>query len=192
MDPTPTPCVLQAWQRHEAELHGFLRQRLGRPEEAEDLLQDVFLKALRQGKGFCEIANARAWLFQVARHALIDRHRTAHPTTELPDDLTTSPAETEEAEAVEALAACLPRVLSELPAADRIAIELCDIEGLTQQAFADRLGLSLPAAKSRIQRARTRLRARMTEACKVRFDAAGKVCCYTARPPLADSTKVDA
>ncbi|PKO50167.1 MAG: RNA polymerase subunit sigma-70, partial [Betaproteobacteria bacterium HGW-Betaproteobacteria-21] len=72
------------------------------------------------------------------------------------------------------------------------AIELCDIEGLTQQAFANRMGLTLAAAKSRIQRARTRLRARMTEACKVRFDAAGKVCCYTARPPLADSTKVDA
>lgn len=189
MDPTPTPCVLEAWQRHEGELHGFLRRRLDRPDEAEDLLQEVFLKALRQGKGFCDIANARAWLFQVARHALIDRHRSAHPTTELPDDLA---APTEEAEVVDSLAACLPRVLSELPAGDRLAIEACDIEGLSQQAFADRLGLTLAAAKSRIQRARARLRARMTEACKVRFDAAGKVCCYTARPPLADNTEVDA
>lgn len=189
MDPTPTPCVLQAWQRHEAELHGFLRQRLGRPEEAEDMLQDVFLKALRQGKGFCEIENARAWLFQVARHAPIDHYRTSHRTTELPDDLS---ADTDEIDAIDTLSACLPRVLSELPEADRIAIELCEIEGLTQQAFADRLGLSLAAAKSRVQRARARLRARMSEACKVRFDASGKVCCHVPRPPLADDAEVDA
>ena len=54
-------------------------------------------------------------------------------------------------------------------------------------SFADaalRLGLSLPAAKSRVQRARLRLRAQLAEACQVTFDDKGKVCCFVPRPPL--------
>lgn len=186
MNTTRYPCILSAWQHHEAELLGFLRQRLASPDDAEDVLQDVFLKALRQGSLFCQVANPRAWLFQVARHAVIDRHRIAHPSVELPDDLP-APAIDSGPDELDTLAACLPRVLTELAEPDRIAIQLCDIEGLTQQTFADRLGLTLAAAKSRIQRARARLRAQLTDACKVRFDAAGKVCCHTPRPPI-DST----
>lgn len=189
MDTPRYPCILAAWQHHEAELLGFLRQRLASPDDAEDMLQDVFLKAVRQGPLFCQVANPRAWLFQVARHAVIDRYRTAHPSIELPDDLA-APASDSGADELDTLAACLPRVLSELAEPDRVAIQLCEIDGLTQQAFANRLGLTLPAAKSRIQRARARLRAHLTDACKIRFDLAGKVCCHTPRPPL-DTFKAD-
>ena len=75
-------------------------------------------------------------------------------------------------------------MLAELSEADRLALTLCDIEGQPQQVLADRLGLSLPGAKSRLQRARVRLRQRLVEACQVRFDEAGTVCCFTPRPPL--------
>jgi len=86
--------------------------------------------------------------------------------------------------AVDRLADCLPRVLGELAEADREAIRLCDIEGLSQQEFAQRQGLSLAAAKSRVQRARRRLRARLVQACQVRFDGEGQVCCFVPRTPL--------
>jgi len=55
---------------------------------------------------------------------------------------------------------------------------------VTQNDYAQRLGLSLPAAKSRVQRARLRLRAQLSEACQVTFDEAGKVCCFVPRPLL--------
>ncbi len=174
-------CLMTAWHEHEAELRGWLRRRLGNPVDAEDLLQDVFLKAVRQGERFCAIANARAWLFEVARNALADRLRLARNTVGLPEDLNT---DTEEAAAVDSLAACLPRVLSELSPEDREAITLCDLEGLPQEEYARRTGLSLPGAKSRVQRARKRLRARLTEACQVSVDAAGQVSDFIPRPPL--------
>ena len=69
------PCLLDAWSIHEAELRGYLRHRLGDAQDADELLQEVFLKALRQGRRFCAVENARAWLFQVARNALTDRLR---------------------------------------------------------------------------------------------------------------------
>ena len=173
---------MTAWHAHEAELRRWLRHRIGNAADAEDQLQDVFLKAMRQGERFCEIANARAWLYEVARNALADRLRLARPTVALADDLG---AEAEQAAAVDSLAACLPRVLSELSAEDREVITLCDLEGLTQEEYARRKGLSLAGAKSRVQRARKRLRARLTLACQVKLDATGQVSDFVPRPPLA-------
>jgi RNA polymerase sigma-70 factor (ECF subfamily) len=75
-------------------------------------------------------------------------------------------------------------VLSELSPADREAIILCDLERLPQEEYARRKGLSLPGAKSRVQRARKRLRERLTQVCQVRLDAAGQVSDFVPRPPL--------
>jgi RNA polymerase sigma-70 factor (ECF subfamily) len=180
-EPSGMSCVQQAWREHEAELRGYLRRRMALAADADDLLQEVFLKALRQGRDFCDIAQVRAWLFQVARNALADRLRVRREEVELPEDL---PAEAVERAAVETLDQCLPRVLSELSAEDREALVSCDLQGLPQEEYARRHGITLPAAKSRVQRARKRLRARMTEACRVALDETGQVDSFVPRAPL--------
>jgi RNA polymerase sigma-70 factor, ECF subfamily len=175
-------CLMAAWERHEPELRGWLRHRLGNAIDADDMLQELFIKALRQEERFCAIDNARAWLFEVARNAVADRLRLKRDMVELPDNLATEP---EEVAPVDSLTACLPRVLSELSSEDREAITLCDLEGMPQDEYARRLGLSLPGAKSRVQRARKRLRERLTLGCQVRLDPSGQVIDFVPRPPLA-------
>lgn len=142
-------CLSKAWAQNEAELRGWARHRLHSPEDVDDLLQDLFLKALRQGERFCSVHNARAWLFEVARNTLADRLRIARNTVELPEDLP-SP-DMNQPEAVDILTACLPRVLSELSADDREAITLCDLQGMPQADYARTKGLTLSAAKSRFE-----------------------------------------
>ncbi len=171
-------CITTAWAQHQAELRNWARKRLDSQAEADDFLQDLFLKMLRQGERFCSVDNARAWLFEVARNALADRLRQARDMVELPEDLEAS---VEEPATVDALTACLPRVLSELSAEDREAITLCDLQGMPQAEFAELKGLGVSAAKSRVQRARQRLREQMTQACRVQIDAAGHVEDFTLR-----------
>ena len=175
------PCLLAAWQTHESALRGWLIHQLHDPTLSEDLLQEVFLKALRQGKRFCALENPRAWLFEVARNTLTDHLRRRRDSIELPEDLH---VDNEVPAAIDGLAQCLPRVLAELSAADRDAITCCDLDGMSQAEYAAKLGVSLPGAKSRVQRARARLKAQLASACKLRFDEAGRVCCFTPRPPL--------
>ena len=175
-------CHNKAWRQHKTELRSFLAHRLGSTAEADDLLQEVFLKALLYGKDFCQIDNPRAWLFHIARNLLIDRLRISKEHLPLPDDLQADPELV--FDPVDMLSHCLPRVLTELSDEDREAITLCDLQGFTQQDYAQRKGLSLSAAKSRVQRARQRLQARLVDACKVKFDRSGKVCCFVPRPPL--------
>lgn len=81
---TEFSCVIKAWRAHEGELRRYLTHRLGNTQLAEDLLQETFVKAMRQGKDFCSLDNSRAWLFQVARNALVDYQRLHRETAELP------------------------------------------------------------------------------------------------------------
>lgn len=174
-------CLDTAWRQHAAELRSWLRHRLRQPQDVDDMMQDVFMKALRQGGQFCDVQNSRAWLFEVARHALADRLKLKRDMVELPEDL---PAIVSEEAPVDQLTACLPRVLSELSPTDRESIVLCDLGGMSQADYAAQVGLKLSAAKSRLQRARQRLRERMTVACQVKTDDVGHIDDFVPRPLL--------
>ncbi|MDQ6971830.1 MAG: sigma-70 family RNA polymerase sigma factor [Mariprofundaceae bacterium] len=174
-------CVIRAWHRHETELRRWLLANMRNANDADDLLQDVFEKAMLQGERFCCIENARAWLFRVAKNTLIDRYRLKRELIELPDNLS---LEEVPGDAVEDLSECLPRVLSEMAEEDREAITQCDLNGMKQENFAQLKGLSLAAAKSRLQRARKRLRLTLETNCQVRLNETGQVCCFVPRPAL--------
>lgn len=173
-------CIVEAWREHAAELRGYLTRRLGDAASADDLLQDTFMKAIRQGGAFCRLDQPRAWLFQVARNAVIDRARMARPLDAWPDgDLAAPP--TAERAPVDELDACVPHQLAGLPADDRQIIEQCDLRGIRQREFAQAHGLSLSATKSRLLRARRRLHEALTRECQVAFDDVGHVCCHLPR-----------
>ncbi len=167
---------MTAWQQHEHELYGWLLKQSGSPMDADDLLQETFLRAIRQQGKFCAIENARAWLFEVARHLIIDKGRRQHPLLLLSDELAMQQGEID---AVDSLAGCLPRVLEKLAQADRDILRHCDLEGMKQADYAARSGLTLAAAKSRLLRARERLRQQLSLDCQVRLDSSGRVCCFT-------------
>lgn len=174
-------CVLNAWGQHESELRGFLVRRLNNQEVAEDLLQDTFVKAIAEGSRFCELDNPRAWLYRVARNILVDHLRRKNRfIDDLPDHL---PYEAPITAAVDDLSQCLPRALDALAGKDAEAITLCDLEGMNQADYAKLIGISVPGAKSRVQRARARLKQQLKTACQVRFDESGSVCCFTPREP---------
>ncbi|MCU7960254.1 MAG: sigma-70 family RNA polymerase sigma factor [gamma proteobacterium symbiont of Bathyaustriella thionipta] len=180
-------CIVKAWKNHEAELRGYLTRRLDDPRLAEDLLQDTFVKALAQGAGFCSLENPRAWLFRVTRNQLVDHLRRQPQLVDLHTELA---AHEPEITTLETLSACLPRALSRLQQEDREAISCCDLEGMRQADYAQQKGMALSAAKSRVQRARKRLKQALKTVCKVQFDEQGNVCCFDCKEtPTVDLKK---
>jgi len=184
---TSRPCVLEAWEQNEVELHTWLvRQVRGDVALADDLLQTVFLKALRQGQRFCDVEQSRSWLFTTARHTVVDHFRLRKQDVPVPETLT---ADTTPPIAVDSLVQCLPRALAELDAQDTDVLRRCDLEGMTQAKYAQLRGLSLPGVKSRLQRARRRLQAHITRVCQVQCDENGHVCCFVPRTAPSDESK---
>ncbi|EMR02371.1 RNA polymerase sigma factor SigZ [Cesiribacter andamanensis AMV16] len=76
------------------------------------------------------------------------------------------------------LAVCLAEMLQLLPEGDRLPLQWADLEGLPQEEVARRLNMSLSGAKSRIQRARIKLRQQLEECCTVALDSGGKITDY--------------
>jgi len=94
-------------------------------------------------------------------------------TVEVPENLAVEhePVDRE----MEALKASFLRMVNSLPEPYREALVLTESEGLTQQQLADRLGISLSGAKSRVQRRRDQLKGMLHECCTFEFDRRGKV-----------------
>lgn len=170
----------RAWQAYRAELVRFATKRVGDAAVADDIVHDVLLKALTQLGGLEEPGKLRAWLYRIARNAIVDYYRTRRPSEPLPEDQVEDDAgQLEQAE--QELARCLAPLLIELPAPYREALTLAEVEGVPQREIARRQGLSLSGAKSRVQRARRMLREALLSCCHVERDRRGGIVDY--RPP---------
>lgn len=151
---------------HAARVHRMLVRVLGNPIDAEDVLQETFIKAWRALPRFRGEAQLSTWLYRIAMNEA-SRHRSArarHQALPLDDTVVEvadigpgPPALAESAE----LRALLELFIRELPQPYREAVVLRDVEGLTNEEAADVLGLDIRNFKSRLHRGRMALRQRL-------------------------------
>lgn len=172
-----TATLGEIWQTYRAPLHRFIQQRVGEASIADDILQEVFLRALTRIETLHDPQKLRSWLYQITRHAIIDYYRTRQTWDDLPDELM-APTSDDVAHVRQDLAQCLLPLLHSLPDIYRAALMRSEIEGLPLKHVAAEQGLSLSGAKSRIQRGRALLRAVLTRCCQVAFDHRGTIVEY--------------
>jgi RNA polymerase sigma-70 factor (ECF subfamily) len=168
-------------------LRAFIARRVGDPHTADDLTQEVLLKAHRSGTAPEQVDNVAAWLYRIARNTLVDYYRTRdrRPGTEaMPGDLAPETPDGDE-HAVRELAQCLRPLVAELDPLYRDALTATDLDGVTQTEAARRAGISVSGMKSRVQRARAQLRAALAECCTIHTDAGGRISDYDPPPGCA-------
>lgn len=161
------------WHEFAEKLGQFIRARVSDPATAEDILQDIFVKIQQRLGQLQDPAKLQSWIYLIARNAVIDHYRTRKETVELPETLPAEPGENDPE--IEGLKASFRRMIYSLPEPYRDALVLTELEGLTQKELAERLGISLSGAKSRVQRAREQLKAMLHECCTFEFDRRGNV-----------------
>ena len=175
-----------AWASTRRELLEFIARRVEDSAMAEDITQDVFMRLHRTHVEGIQIGAVHAWLYRVARNAIVDHYRTRRRLHPLPDDRQRAfDDESDDAapnRATRELAACLRPLVDQLPDRYRKAVILVELEGYTQVAAAAALGLSVSGTKSRVQRGRRQLRHLLTACCVVGTDRAGAIIDYVARP----------
>lgn len=165
------------------------------PAEAEDLVQDTYLKAVRSIGSYRESAGTRPWLFRILTNAYIDRYRQrmrAPETLELTEAGGLYELFLEERRAGEAepapwteaeLDAFLTKVVGDevkealeaLPAPFRLVVVLRDVEGFSYREIADIVGVPLGTVMSRLSRGRRSLQERLASYAGSRGYARGRV-----------------
>lgn len=164
------------WREFSANLRQFILKRTLDESIADDILQEVFVKIHSRIDTLKDIRRLNGWIYQIARHAIIDYYRTKKVAAELPETIARSDA-SENNNGVDVLP-CIEAMVKRLPEKYRQAVILTTYQGLTQKEMGEKLGLSLSGAKSRSQRAREKLKDMLMECCDFELDRYGKIIDY--------------
>ena len=165
---TADPAVLDVLAANHRRFLGFLAQRMGSEADAEDLLQDAYVKGLQRAGQLDDPESAVAWFYRLLRNALTDwyRHRGAEDRAlegyAAREDTVTDPVDPALFDAVCACALALTPTLK--PEYAEI-IRAVDLEDQPVGAYAGAIGISANNAAVRLHRARAALRQRVIETC---------------------------
>jgi RNA polymerase sigma-70 factor (ECF subfamily) len=186
-EPVLDPSAL--WEEFGPPLRGFLARRVPPGVDADDLVQEVFLRVVRSLASLRSTERPEAWLYQIARNALRDslraRVRRDGRTDALEIDLPAAPDPAADRAAEAELAPCLTAMVGRLAEPYRTAIIVTSLHGVSQADAARQLGVSISGMKSRVQRGRTQLRQMLVACCAIAVDVRGGVSDFHLREPGA-------
>lgn len=164
--------MFSEWKNHKTQLKNYIDMQLDDPDIAEDILQDVYIKASENLQQLKVRGSIKSWLYRITHNIIMDYYRQRKSYDELPVNIVS-----EEKDPIEenhnVLANCIRPLLYELPEKYRIPLELAELEGMSQSDIAKKLGLSLSGAKSRVQRGRKKLREIMLTCCDFEITKGG-------------------
>ena len=171
----------EVWETFHAQLRAFIGARVGASADADDILQNVFVKIHTHIHTLRKQDRLATWVYQITRNAIIDSYRARHPHQSMPADLGAWDAPQESDPATQ-IGEYLRILVNGLAPKYRTAIILAEYNGLTSEELGRRLGLSVSGAKSRLQRARSQLRKQLLDCCRFEFDHAGNLLDYEPNP----------
>jgi RNA polymerase sigma-70 factor (ECF subfamily) len=185
-----------SWSTRRERLRAFVGRRVPNAADVEDIVQSVLLQMHRRVDQLRQQDRIDAWGYRIARRTVADHFRSSSRRRELPSgdssDIEALQADdhrraSDEPDARREVVSCLAPVLGSLPATDREAIVLAEVEGHRLADAAARLGISLSGMKSRVQRARARMRRAILACCRVVLDGRGAAIGCARRDPARPS-----
>lgn len=189
------------WRSFRRDLLGFFVRRLPSQADAEDVLQEVFLRIQEGAARLDAVENVEAWLYTIARRAVADHYRArgrrvtsdADALDDFDETISLEPDPFDSLspyrgshDVHEEVLSWLRPMIDGLPEKYRLPLLMSDVEGKTQQEVANDLGLSLSGAKSRVQRARSLLGETLQRCCAVEFGEEGRAVAFQRLRPQDD------
>jgi RNA polymerase sigma-70 factor (ECF subfamily) len=173
--PRAVPDTEDLWKEFHDGLRSFVWRRVRDDADADDIVQRMFLQVHRKAPAVRDRDRLPAWLFQVARNAIVDHYRSPRRTREVASgsvmEMALLPHATVAGDAVDAagyeeMAGCIRPMIDRLPAIYRRALTLVELEGRSQTAAAVVEGLSISGMKARVQRGRAQLKEMLLSCCE--------------------------
>lgn len=174
--------VSDIWNESRNRLKGFIAKRIKTEADVEDVLQNVFFKLHQNAAKIEDPQKIYPWVFQTTRNAIIDFYREQKPAADDSEKLLSElPFEPSDKGVEEEVLQWLEPLAGKLPEKYREALLLADFQGFTQKQLSEKLEISLSGAKSRVQRAREKLKEALLDCCFLEFNRAGHIIEYRPR-----------
>jgi len=169
-------CPEEIWTSYSSKLKAYIMKHVSDKYEAEDILQEVGIRIQKNASKIKDIANVEAWLYKIAYNLIVDYYRGANKYSLIEDiNKISVPVTPEQENYNKETAECLLNLVEYLPATYKEAIIESDYKGKKQSILGRKWGLSNSGSKTRIQRARKKLKAVLLNCCEVKLDNAGNI-----------------
>lgn len=185
------------WQELRTALKHFIRSRVSNEQDSEDILQEVFIKLHNHLPELKEEEKFQSWVYQITRNTIIDFYRSRgkhqYQTTELDNKqvLQNAAHMIGEGNKNEVISTWLKALMDQLPKNYKEALIYTELDHHTQKELADKLGISLSGAKSRVQRGREKLKGILLECCHLEFDRFGNILDYRVNKGNCSCKEID-
>lgn len=165
------------WELLSTKLKSFIRSRVANEQTAEDILQEAFLRIHQRLATLGDEERVEAWVYQIVRNLITDHYRAkGRSRKDTPLEIEPQqPVEPDASNRNEEVAGWLPAAIENLPDGYRQAVDLYELQGVSQAEIAAQLGISLSGAKSRVQRGREKLKQVLERCCRFDLDRRGNV-----------------
>jgi len=164
---SPEPNVISVLVENHRRFQAFLRPRVHRPEDAEEILQAAFMKAAASADAIRDEERAVAWFYRLLRNAIVDYYRRQTSERNFLDRMSQLALEESipEPELDRILCACLHDLIPTLKPEYSQLLSQVDLNGVSISDAAAALGISVNNAHVRLHRARTALHERLVQTC---------------------------
>jgi RNA polymerase sigma-70 factor, ECF subfamily len=159
------------WDSLYNELFSFVNLKVRDRSVTADIIQEVFIKVHTKSHQIKETEKITGWIYRITRNAVADHFRIRSKTI-APVNIHW---ESDHQEFNDCVAHCLKVLMTTLPEKYRLPLELAEIENVTQYELAERLNISYSAARTRVQRARKLLKAKLDDLYVIKTDSYGNV-----------------
>jgi len=155
------------WEEFSGRIKAHLLRKLRRKDDADDLLQEIFIKIHKHIGHLRERAKLSSWIYRIVENTLNDYYRkNGLPETEL-DEGKEYAGNREQENTMDGITKCLGVFIDRLPEKYREPLVLSDVEGMKQKDIAEKMHLSYSGLKSRVQRGREMIREMFVECCRL-------------------------
>ncbi len=148
------------YEAHRAAVHAYFTGRTGDPQQAADLMQDVFLRVWQHLEKLTDMPDdgQRAWVFTVARNLSVDAHRHQHTQAGVEQALAYEPARPQQSASAAVIAtervAVVGEAIRRLPETQRVTLTMAAAGGMTSAELATALGVPAGTVRYRLSLAR--------------------------------------
>lgn len=170
--------LAEVYTKFRKSLYGYIYSQINNREDAEDILQNVFLKMTINIKTLSDKEKIQNWLYRITRNAIIDYYRTnanKKKTVELKEKLPTELEEDESNDNTKGLDKCLNGFIKQLPEEYKSIIIDSEMNGISQKKLSAKYGIAYPTLRSRVQRGRERLHKMLLNCCTIETDKRGNI-----------------
>ena len=163
--------IIEIYSRFSDSLKKYIQKSVKDRDVADDIFQDVLLKIHSNVSTLNDDQRLAGWIFQVARNAIADHFRADKKIAEYDDSIAAADSSGNADDPAGKILPYIRFLVEILPEPYRRALILTEFEGLSQKELAEKEGISISGAKSRVQRGRAMVREMLLECCHFELDA---------------------